>query len=845
MTTNRYVRRFFALAGALSLLVAIALPAGAAPPEVPDHLRAYSIIPPGQDGFVSLATVVGPHFSDQLDMYAALSDDDDVIEAELEDYFHPQQFGPLEIEREYSPTEGVTVYRDGLGIPHIYADTDAAAAYALGYVTAEDRLWHMDLLRHAGQGRLSEILGTDFLETDKSLRRDGYTTAELQRMFDTLDERFGAEGELLQTAISSYADGVNARIAEVNAPGNIAAMPREYLRAGDIVDWQPIDTMGVVILQLRQFGETAGAELRNAALYQGLTKRLGRQRGAKLFRDLMLVNDTTAYPSIPASEGAFPSQRYGKVDPAAVAIPDNAARLFARRTAEDVRVQKALASLQLGMPASNFLAVAPSRSETGNSLQIGGPQVGYSVPQFFIEIDVHSPTFDFRGPALPGASVAVPLGRGIDYAWSLTTGASDAVDTRVELLCSRSGAVTKASNSYMHKGRCRPMQSRTETIVVQGDEAVQYRIHRTLHGPVVERATVKGRPVAIVRERFFWKDEITTVPAIVRINSNTMDSVAEFTDAVSEFTMSFNAIYADDEHIAYYHLGKYPVRARGVDPMLPSWGTGRWEWRGRVPFASHPQVVDPEQGWLVNWNNKPSTGWQNGDATAWGPTHRVTLLSKRMEGLLGDTGKASLSDIVDVMREAATADGRADALAPYLRDLASGRPGWDVVNDWITAGAHRHDRNRDELQDAGAAVAIFDTWYTNLVHAVFDDEIGPYYSLLPAPISDDPSTNNGSSFYADLSNNLWKTFAAEDAGSKSYCDDRSTRATESCAAVARSSLAATLDLLTTEQGADMSAWTWPADYIEFSVNGAAGVDPIPWQNRGTYNHVIEVTGSRP
>jgi acyl-homoserine lactone acylase PvdQ len=843
MTPNRYVRSFLALAAGLALVVAIALPAGAAPPEVPDHLRAYSIIPPGQDGFVSLASILGPHFSDQLDMYAALADDDDVTEAELDDYFHTQRFGPATIEREYSPTTGATVYRDALGIPHIYADTDAGAAFALGYVTAEDRLWHMDLLRHAGHGRLSEVLGTGYVETDKSLRRDGYSTAELQEMFDSLDERFGADGELLQTAISSYADGVNARITQVRS--DIALMPREYLRAGELVDWQPVDTMGVIVLQLRQFGETAGAELRNAALYQGLVKRLGKARGTKLFRDLMLVNDGTAYPSIPASEGAFPSQRYGKVDPAAVAIPDNAARLFARRKAEDKRVQKALSSLQLQMPASNFLAVAPSRSETGNALQIGGPQVGYSVPQFFMEIDVHSPTFDFRGPALPGASLAVPLGRGIDYAWSLTTGASDAVDTRVELLCSRSGAVAKSSNYYMHKGRCRAMESRTETIDVQGGQPIRYRIHRTIHGPVVERATVKGRPVAIVRERFFWKDEITTVPAILRINSNEMDSVAEFTDAVSEFTMSFNAIYTDDEHIAYYHLGKYPLRARGVDPMLPSWGTGRWEWRGRVPFSSHPQVVDPDQGWIVNWNNKPSTGWQNGDATSWGPTHRVELLSQRMEALLGDTGKASLSDIVDVMREAATADGRADALAPYLRDMVAGEPGWDVVNDWITAGAHRRDRDRDQTQDAGAAVAIFDTWYTNLVHAVFDDEIGPYYSLLPSPISDDPSVNNGSSFYADLSNNLWKTFAAEDTGAPSYCDKRSTQAKESCAAVARSSLEAALASLTTSQGADMSAWTWPADYIEFSENGAAGVDPIPWQNRGTYNHVIEVTGSRP
>jgi acyl-homoserine lactone acylase PvdQ len=854
MTPTRFARRFIALAGALSLVVALALPAGAAPPEVPDHLRAYSIIPPGQSGFVSLQQAVtgqyGPHVTDQLDMYTALVDDDDVTEEELSDYFHSAQFGPDEITREYSPTDGVTVYRDSFDIPHVYADTDEAAAFALGYVTAEDRLWQMDLLRHYGQGTLSEILGPDYVEADKVLRRDGYTIAEMQRMFDRLDDRFGADGRLVQTAFTSYAEGVNARMDEVRA--DFSLMPAEYVGQGvQLQDWAPIDTVGAVILQLRQFGEGGGgAELGNAALYQQLTRRLGKRAGVKLFRELLLVNDRNSYTSIPSGEGRFPSQRYGKVSPRAVAIPDSAKQLVARQNAENIRMQQTLRKLRLQMPASNFLGVAPSESETGHSLQFGAPQVGYSIPQFFMDIDVHSPTLDFRGPALPGAAFGIALGRGIDYAWSLTSGISDAIDTRIERLCEREGQATTNSNSYLYKGRCRPMAVRNETITVKGADSVRYRIYRTVHGPVIDRATVNGDPVAIVRDRFFWGQELDTVPAILRINSNTMDSVEEFRDAVSGFTVSFNAIYSDSEHLAYFHLGRYPRRAEGVDPMLPTWGDSAWDWKGRIPFASHPQVVDPEQGWIANWNNKPSTGWNNGDTSHWGPTHRVQLLAERMESLLSGDGKATLSDIVDVIRLAATADGRAEPLAPFLRDYTAQLPpetmeAWSRVDDWIAAGAHRRDRDHDDLLDAGPEVAVFDTWMLELAHAIFDDEIGPNYDVIGGPIMDTPSENNGSSFYADMSNNIWRAFAAEDAGKPSYCNDRSTDRIETCAERTIAALDAAVTELTAAQGPDMAAWVWPGDTIQFDAIGAASVNLIPWQNRGTYNHAVEVTGSRP
>lgn len=502
------------------------------------------------------------------------------------------------------------------------------------------------------------------------------------------------------------------------------------------------------------------------------------------------------------------------------------------------------------MPASNFLAVAPSESTTGHTLQFGAPQVGYSVPQFFMEVDIHSPSFDFRGPALPGASLAVPIGRGIDYAWSLTTAVADSVDTRVERLCKPKGRVTRSSNRYLHEGRCRKMTSRTERIQTgQGDEATvaRMKVFRTVHGPVIKRATVGGRPVAIVRERTFWKRELDTVLALLALASNETDDVEDFLAAAEQFNAGFNIIYADAESIAYVHAGAYPVRAAGVDPMLPTWGTGRWDWRGRLPFAQQPQVVNPEQGWLVNWNNKPAAGWDNGDATRWGPTHRVRLLEEAMQDVLAGDNKATLSDVVDVAREAATRDAQAvylwEALSEYLSDVggASGEAR-DELSDWVASGAHRWDRDRDGLQDFGPAVAVWDTFYDKLVHRTFDDELGGLYSLVNVPVSDSAPNSNGSAYFADFSMHLWNTFNG--GLSRDYCDDMSTGAEETCAEVAIEALEETVAELGSTQGPTMSQWTWPADYIEFNEVGAPMVPPIPWQNRGTYNQAIEVTGSR-
>lgn len=835
------------LVAVLGLLVSASTVSAAPVPATPDGLRAYSIIPPGQNGFTTLGEVASgatpAHSDDQREMYAALVDDGDVTEDELLDYFHSARFGPGDtIEREYQPNNKSTVYRDDFGIPHVYGDTDEDAAFALGYVAAEDRLFQMDVLRHAARGDLASFLGADYADYDVDLRTEGYTLAEVQSMYDALDDDFGVDGVLLQDMVTAYAEGVNARMEEVR--NDAALLPVEYYsRQLPVEDWASTDTIYMVVLQLRRFGETGGSELIHAALLQKLQKNLGKKAGKRAFRDLAWRNDPNSYTTIPTSEGTFDSPDPGTPDPAAVAIPDSAAALV--RAAS---VEKVAARLIPESPSSNMIGVAPAMSSAGNTLHWGGPQVGYNVPQFFMEIDMHSPSFDLRGPALPGASLLVPLGRGIAHAWSLTTGSSDGVDVRVEQLCeSGGGTATQNSSGYMFNDVCVAMTSRTETVEVKDADDVSAEIYRTVHGPVFARGTVKGEPVAFTKERAFWMHEADTVISFMRAGKSTVDSLADFSSAMSTATMAFNALYVDDTDIGYFHVGKFPVRAGGTDPMLPSWGTGEWEWQGFIPFDQLPHVTDPAQGWLVNWNNQPARGWDNGDQSMWGPTQRVKLQVEKLKELFRGGDKAALSDLVNVLREVATSDGNAVILGPRMLKLAGSpsgraRDALSSVAEWIDNGGHRVDVDRDDKQDFGTAVAMWDTWYDKLVHAIFDDELKGAYGLT-IPISDDARTNNGSAYYSSLSNHLWNLFGPTRKDlSRNYCDDARTSRFESCARQVRSTLSKTVLALTRRFGSNLAKWRWPADYIEFEEVGGLSVDPIPWQNRGTYNQAIEVTG---
>jgi hypothetical protein len=149
--------------------------------------------------------------------------------------------------------------------------------------------------------------------------------------------------------------------------------------------------------------------------------------------------------------------------------------------------------------------------------------------------------------------------------------------------------------------------------------------------------------------------------------------------------------------------------------------------------------------------------------------------------------------------------------------------------------------------DDGAALALFDRWWEILVHRVFDDELGQdFFDEFGGRIPlHDYSPAGGSSFFFDVSGYMDNLFRGLGGYVRDYCDHMGTAKGERCPAVVRASLVRAVKELTEEQGADMGAWTAPAENLQFQNLGAGSVTPIPWQNRGTHNHVVEILSRAP
>ena len=285
-------------------------------------------------------------------------------------------------------------------------------------------------------------------------------------------------------------------------------------------------------------------------LLDGLRKRLGPAGGETLFDDLSERFDadtpTTGTRSFPYD--AVPSTRAGN----AILDAGSLKRVQAAGGAASAASAQGVTSPHW---SSNFLLVGANRSTTGHPLFVGGPQIGYFYPGLTLEADIKGPGFQARGVYSPANPGTILIGRGPDFAWSLTSAGSDLIDEYAETLCG--GSRTR----YRYKGRCRTMGSvDAGTIVGQG--RVRYRT--TVHGPVTGYATVGGKPVAISRKRSSFGRDILWQLSFRRATMNRITGTRSFVDAFATSPFTFNVGYADDRDIAIFSAGRLPQRDRGA-----------------------------------------------------------------------------------------------------------------------------------------------------------------------------------------------------------------------------------------------------------------------------------------
>ena len=117
--------------------------------------------------------------------------------------------------------EKVEILRDSANIPHIFSKNNNDAFFALGYAHAQDRFWQLNILRRSAQGRLSELFGQKTLELDEFVRRlDIYNSARSSVQH---------QSEQTKSILKAYANGINARVREINTEALGRGSPEMFL----------------------------------------------------------------------------------------------------------------------------------------------------------------------------------------------------------------------------------------------------------------------------------------------------------------------------------------------------------------------------------------------------------------------------------------------------------------------------------------------------------------------------------------------------------------------------------------------------------------------------------------
>ncbi|MFL6056737.1 MAG: penicillin acylase family protein, partial [Actinoallomurus sp.] len=632
--------------------------------------------------------------------------------------------------------------------------------------------------------------------------------------------------------------------------------------------------------------------------------RLGGAPGQQAFTDLKEQNDSDAPTTVAAP---FPYEIPGQIDPSLTAMPDDASKAPTGGPTDTTpgcdpvpangTATKIIASLQ-AMPShmSNALVVDAAHSAGGHPIAVFGPQVSYFAPGILMQEDLHGPGYDAEGASFPGTGL-VELGRGRDFAWSATSAGSDLTDQRLERICDPGGGTPQPRGTYYEfNGQCVPMthETFTETAIPKPGGAgtptvITHDVYRTRHGIVQGWTTADGgRPVAVANQRSTYDHEIDSVIGFVHWADPAMThDAASWMAGAAQIGYTFNWFYVDSGHIAYYNSGLDPVRPSGVDPDLPTWGTGQAEWRGYLSTDAHPHAIDPPSGVLTSWNNKQAPKFSASDSQyGYGGVFRVQMLNAQIaRQLAAHGGKLTRANLVQAMETAASQDLDGLTTLPELLPYLASRPEpagvrrmLGVLNTWNTAGDHRRKAAPGDSRYADhAAVAIMDVLQEKLIRAIFDpilaaggiNGVGSTggaatrgYAVLPMQWVNTPNSGGahlGSAYDGGYESYVLKVLrqlrgepVAQPFGA-AITSRLCGSGPASCPAAFDRALADTYDTLAQANGGSTDPVSWTAtpdtdaagqtmpqyDAIAFRALGIVGQPDIDWQNRPTFQQVVE------
>ena len=574
--------------------------------------------------------------------------------------------------------ERAEVLRDSFGVPHIYAANDYDLFFLQGFVTAQDRLWQMDIYRRAASGRLAEVLGEPALESDRFMRTLGLARAA------ALDRAAISASTL--AALQAYADGVNKFLEQHGE-----SLPVEFLILGYKPEpWSVQDSLTIGKLQLYDAAGNYKLELLRA----GLVERFGLDVLPTLFPDpgISVAYDKEAWNEVAADLGL------GTGAPGAAALAG------------------IIGGAGEGF-GSNCWAVAGNKTKSGKPIVAGDPHLPVRNPSIWFEVALAAGDNTLIGFSIPGVP-GVVIGHNDKVAWSFTYGYADTQDLFVE------HQDPTDLRRFEYQNRFETATFVRESITVKGRaDPVIVDVAITHHGPVLTPVLTGQRAQLALR----WSalDATKTVDAVLKMNR--ARSVDEFRRASADFVgATLSACVADTSgHVAYMLIGRLPDR-RG-DGRLPLAGwTGTNDWRGLLPAEANPVVIDPPDGLVLNANNRPvSSPSQVGYVGEWDPGFRYAYL----KSVLDQQRSADVAATSRLQNDYTSLPVQRfrDTIVAGRPTTALGQQVQKIVREWDGA-----------LSVESTGAAIYESWLGQMSRLVFADKLG--LALYDDYATDGPTT---------------------------------------------------------------------------------------------------------
>ncbi len=594
-------------------------------------------------------------------------------------------------------TAPVIVTYDRLGVPNISAANLPDLFFAQGYVTAQDRLWQMDMTRRFASGDLAVILGPKYVKYDRENRILGLLQVA-QQSAARMDPQQRAQ-------FKAYAAGVNAYIDQ-----HRKTLPLEFRFLQYFPHVWTVEDSILVGLSMTEF--LNHGLYRNKLEKEKILAKLGPELTADLFvnhswRDHppgaesnSIENDVPGEtaPEQPEEQGGAAHPRYlplarnGFHHPSAALGAGYNTERTEEFSPEEYRAFRASvvnafrpSDEEPVRPGSNNWVVSGAHTASGKPLLSNDMHLDLAIPNVWYEAHLTAGDFDVAGVTLPGVPYVI-VGHNRSIAWGFTNLGPNVEDLYIEKFNDK--------GEYLTPQGWQQPERRKEIIRVKGKPEITFDVVTTRHGPIISDL-IPGEQRELALKWTIYDPQAWHLPFFAVDSARNWQ---EFEAAFSYFAApGQNVVYADVEgHIGYQATGLIPIRATG-DGDVPEPGDGdSYEWIGYVPYDKLPSVYDPPSGIIATANGRATPdNYPYELSIEWMPPYRTQRIYK----LLGAPKKYTPADMLAIETDVVSpfdrfcaerfvyavdhtpkASARAKAAADLLRN-------WDGAMDTDSAAA--------------------------------------------------------------------------------------------------------------------------------------------------------------